>query len=148
MVQPTRKMLRGLRFTELDRYPLRVAVAPSHPLAGARTLNLAAVAREPLIGYSRKDYPETQDMFEILFKGKGPKPRMAEEHDSVTSLIAAVESGRGIALVPSCLECMVGARLKLIPLTPAGPPIVVGAAVRAGTVPAIIEKFIAAAQAK
>ena len=148
VVQPTRKMSRGLRFTELDRYPLRAAVAPSHPLAGARTLTLAQVAREPLIGYSRKDYPETQTMFEILFKGKAPRPRVAEEHDSVTSLIAAVESGRGIALVPSCLECMVGPRLKLIPLTPAGPPIVVGAAVRQGMVPAIIEKFIAAAQVK
>jgi DNA-binding transcriptional LysR family regulator len=81
-----------------------------------------------------------------LFQTVGRKPQIVQEHDGVTSLIAAVESGRGVALVPSCIACMVGPRLKLIPLSPAGPPIVVGAIAKEGGVPVVVEKFIAAAR--
>ncbi|MDB6020589.1 MAG: hypothetical protein JWQ04_446, partial [Pedosphaera sp.] len=148
MVRPSRKMMRGLRFQELASYPLCVAVPPGHRLARARRVKLAELAREPLIGYSHEDYPEYQESVDALFKPREPRPRIVEEHDGVTSLIAAVESGRGVALVPSCLACMVGPRLKLIPLNPAPSPIVVGALVREGAVPALVEKLIAAAAAK
>ena len=50
MVQPGRRMLRGLNFKELARYPMRVAVAPTHRLAKAKSLRLAQVAAEPLVG--------------------------------------------------------------------------------------------------
>jgi LysR family transcriptional regulator, benzoate and cis,cis-muconate-responsive activator of ben and cat genes len=146
MVQPTKKTLRGLRFEELARYPLQVAVAPTHPLAKSRSISLEKVAKERLIGYTQKDYPEYHDEVAALFKKVGSKPQIVQEHDGVTSLIAAVESGRGVALVPSCIACMVGPRLKLISLSPAGPPIVVGAITKEGAVPVIIEKFIAAAR--
>ncbi|MEI6196494.1 MAG: LysR family substrate-binding domain-containing protein, partial [Verrucomicrobiota bacterium] len=148
MVQPTRKTLRGLRFEELARYPLQVAVAPSHPLAKLRSLSLEKVAKERLIGYSQKDYPEYHDQMAALFQTVGRKPQIVQEHEGVTSLIAAVESGRGVALVPSCVACMVGARLKMIPLAPSGPPIVVGAIVREGAVPSVAGKFIAAARTR
>ena len=49
----------------------------------------------------------------------GRKPNFAEEHEGGTGIIAAVEAGRGIALVPSSLACIVGTRVKLIPLKPA-----------------------------
>jgi DNA-binding transcriptional LysR family regulator len=50
-----------------------------------------------------------------------------EEHESGASMIAAVEAGSGLALVPQSLECSIGARLKLIPLLPAPAPHVIGA---------------------
>ena len=103
---------------------------------------------EKLIGYSRKEYPEYHEDLEVLSKLIGAKPKISEEHDSVTSIIAAVEAGRGVALVPSCVACLVGPRLKIIPLTPAAPPIVVGALRRTGTVSPAVPKFIAAASAK
>jgi LysR family transcriptional regulator, benzoate and cis,cis-muconate-responsive activator of ben and cat genes len=121
-------------------------VAPTHPLAKSRSISLEKVAKERLIGYTQKDYPEYHDEVTALFKKVGSKPQIVQEHDGVTSLIAAVESGRGVALVPSCITCMVGPRLKLIPLVPAGPPIVVGSITKAGAVPIVVEKFIAAAR--
>jgi LysR family transcriptional regulator, benzoate and cis,cis-muconate-responsive activator of ben and cat genes len=144
-VKPPAKLLRGLRFEELARYAMRVAVAPKHPLADAQAIRLEQVAREPLIAYSRQDYPEYHAMLARLFAPAGGPPRLAGEHDSVTSLIAAVESGRGFALVPECLACMVGARLKLIPLQPAPPPIVVGAIWRADADAELARHFVAAA---
>ena len=143
-VRPPRAMLRGLRFAELARYPMCVAVAPGHPFARARSVTLAQVTREPLIGYSRAEYPEYHESLSKLFAAIKDKPHFAEEHDGVTSLITAVEIGRGVALVPSCLASMVGPRLKLIPLKPAAGIIVVGAVSKSTARLPVVETFIAA----
>ncbi len=145
-VQPPAKQLRGFQFEELARYGIRVAVAPKHPLAKAKSVTLEQVAREPLIGYSRKDYPEYHTMLDKLFEPVGRKPHIAGEHDGVASLIAAVESGRGVALVPECLTCMVGERLKLIPLAQPPPLVPVGAVWREEAKSGLARHFIAAAK--
>ena len=145
-VRPPGKMLRGLSFVEIARYAMCVAVAPQHPLAKSRTLTLPQIAREPLIGYTRKDYPEYHNEIGRLFAAVGCKPRFAEEHEGGNSLIAAVEAGRGVALVPSSLTCMVGARLKLIALKPALPPIPVGAVWLKENESELVQKFITAAR--
>ena len=124
-----------------------VAVAPKHSLAKLKSISLEQISREPLIAYSRKDYPEYHVMLEKLFASVGRKPKIVGEHDGVTSIVAAVESGRGFALVPSCVACMVGPRLKLLPLRPALPPIPVGAVWRPETGNELAEKFIACARA-
>jgi DNA-binding transcriptional LysR family regulator len=143
-VRPPAKQLRGLRIKELAGYALCVAVAPKHPLAQVKSVSLKQITSEPLIAYSRQDYPEYHEMLNELFAPVGHPPRIAGEHDGATSLIAAVESGRGIALVPECLACMVGARLKLIPLRDGPPPIPVVAIWRAEAGTGLIEQFIAA----
>jgi len=142
-VRPPAKQLRGLEFVELARYAMCVAVAPKHPLAKLKSVSLEQISREPLIAYSRKDYPEYHEMLGKLFAPVGRRPRLAGEHDGATSLIAAVESGRGLALVPECLACMVGARLKLLPLRPALPPVPVAAIWRRTAGGGLTEKFIA-----
>jgi LysR family transcriptional regulator, benzoate and cis,cis-muconate-responsive activator of ben and cat genes len=147
-VRPPAKMLRGLSFVEIARYAIVVAVAPGHPLAKLKAITLQQAAPEPLIGLNRKDYPEYHVETKRLFAAVGLKPNFAEEHEGGTAIIAAVEAGRGIALVPSSLACIVGARVKLIPLKPALPPIPVGALWRKDNDSAMVKKFIAAASAK
>jgi DNA-binding transcriptional LysR family regulator len=121
-------MLRGLRFEELAREPFCVATAPNNPLANRKTLSLADIADQPLIAYSRKDYPDAREHLEALFATVKKKPKIAEEHDSVSSLIAGVEAGAGIAVATESLACTSGPRLKIIPLRPAPTPLTVGAA--------------------
>ena len=142
-VRPPAKQLRGLQSEELARYAMCVAVAPNHLLAKLKYISLEQISREPLIAYSRKDYPEYHEMLEKLFATVGRRLRIAGEHDGATSLIAAVESGRGLALVPECLACMVGVRLKLLPLRPALPPIPVAAIWRREADSGLTGKFIA-----
>jgi DNA-binding transcriptional LysR family regulator len=137
VVRPTPAMLRGFRFEELARDPLCLALAPNHPLARRHAVTLAEAVREPLIAYSRKEYPEYHEFLAAVFDATKFKPRVAEEHDSVSSLIAAVEAGAGVAVVPQSLVCMAGPRLKLTPLSPAPEPLIVGAAwPKAGLTPA------------
>jgi LysR family transcriptional regulator, benzoate and cis,cis-muconate-responsive activator of ben and cat genes len=139
-------LLRGLRFEELARDSFCLAVAPKHPLAGRRTVKLAEIAREPLITYTRKDYPDAYALVNAMFAAIKNKPRMAEEHDSVSSLIAAVEAGNGVAIAVQSLACTAGPRLKLIPFSPAPPPMLVGAAwLKHGLTPAA-ERFLKCAR--
>jgi len=147
-VRPPAKMLRGLAFTEIARYAMVVAVAPNHPLAKLKAITLQQVAPEPLIGLNRKDYPEYHVEIRKLFAEAGLKPNIAEEHEGGTGIIAAVEAGRGIALVPSSLACIVGERVKLLPLEPALPPIPVGAVWLKENKSELLKKFVAAAGAE
>ncbi len=139
------KTKQGLRLDELARYPACVAVSPQHRFARMKVVELVQVVREPLIVYSRAEYPEYLAAIEAQFAAVGARPHVAEEHEGVTGLIAAVEAGQGIALVASCLGCMVGPRLKLIPLHPAPPQMIVVAASRADRITDPVKKFIAAA---
>jgi DNA-binding transcriptional LysR family regulator len=145
-VRPSEKVLRGLAFVELARYAMVVAVAPAHPLAKLKAVTLKQVAPEPLIGLNRKDYPEYHVETNRLFAAAGLKARIAEEHEGGTGIIAAVEAGRGIALVPSSLACIVGTRVNLLPLKPALPPIFVGAIWLKGNDSELVKTFITAAR--
>ena len=121
------KLLREFNFTELMRDTMLLAVPPEHRLAKMKSVKLEDVAREPLVAYNRKDYPEAYRMLIGFFAGLKMKPRIIEEHDSVNSLIAAVVAGVGVAVVTNSLKCTAGWRLKFVPFSPALPPIIVGA---------------------
>lgn len=128
LVRPLKAMLRGLHFEALERDALRLAVPPGHAFARLRSVPLAQAAKERFVGLTRAHYPEYYATFDELFASVRPKPRVVEEHDGATSLIAAVEAGGGVALVSQSLGCTAGARLKLVPFTPAPAPLIVGAA--------------------
>ncbi len=142
LVKPLAKELRGLTFDELRRYPLCVALPPEHRLAGTKRVGLKELTGERFVAYSRAEYPEYHEFLADLFRPFGATPPIAEELDSATSLIAAVEARRGVALVPSCLACLTGPRLKLRELQPAPPPIIVGAAHKSGGLCAVGQRFL------
>jgi DNA-binding transcriptional LysR family regulator len=146
LVRPTRAMLRGLRFAELARDPLRLAVPAGHPFARLRSVPVARAAAEPLVAYSRQEYPEYHATIAALFAAIRRPPQIVEEHESGASLVAAVEAGSGLALVPQSLACSIGARLKLIPLTPAPEALVIGAAWSAAGVTTAAERFLQCAR--
>jgi DNA-binding transcriptional LysR family regulator len=125
-VQPSQRMLRGLRFEKLAEVRLCLAVSPGHRLARRRRVTMEDASHEPLIAYTRSEYPEYHDFLKELFPNT--KLHIAEEHDGVNSLIAAVEAGAGVAVAPETLACFSGPRLKLLPLTPGPRPLVIGAA--------------------
>ena len=126
MVRPNRAALRRLHFEELTREAMCLAVPPEHSMTRLRSIPLAKAAQGPLVGFSRKEYPDYSDYLEVLFGPLKTKPTIAQEHDSAASLVAAIESGAGVAIVPENFACSTGTRLKFLPLTPAPEPLVVG----------------------
>lgn len=144
MVRPPGRAPTDLLFEELHCYPVCVAAHPAHPLARTRRPALQDVADERLIAYAREGYPEYHEWLATLFVPLNRKPNVAEEYDSATSLIAAVEAGRGVALVPECLACLAGPRLSIRALVPAPAPLVVGIFRCTGVLPPAAEKFVSA----
>jgi DNA-binding transcriptional LysR family regulator len=146
MVCPTPGILRGLRFEKLQDMQIILAVAPKHPLAKSRSVTLAEVAKQPLIGFSRADYPDYHELLDNIFAPTGLKPRVAEEHDSVQSLITAVEAGSGVALATESLACVTGPRLKFVQLSPKPKPMVLGAAWSKEKLTPAAERFLKCAK--
>lgn len=144
LIQTSAKSLTGLRFEELRRQPVCVAMHPSHPLARARKVGIKQLLDERLVAYTRADYPEHHAWLVELFAPFKRAPQIAEEHDSSTSLIASVEAGRGVALVLQGFDCLAGPRLKVRPLIPPPPSLVVGVAFRKETNSSATRSFIAA----
>jgi len=128
LVEVSPKALAGLVFEGLQCQPVCVAVHPAHPLARARRVGLEQVAKEHLVTFTLADYPEHRAWIADLFGPLNRSPQIVEEHDGITSLIAAVESGRGVALIAQPLNGLGSPRLKIRPLQPAPPPLVVGIA--------------------
>ncbi len=139
-VRPDSSSLKGLRFEELAREPLQLAVAPTHALARRRSVPLADAARLPLITYSRSEYPDYHGMLEEIFSHA--RLHIQEEHDGVSSLVSAVEAGSGVAVVPQSLTCIAGVRLKLVPLSPQPKPLIVGILSPKDGVSAAAQSFI------
>src|SRR5258708_5146379 len=86
------------------------------------------------------------DLICYLFAPLKRSPQIVEEHDSITSLIAAVESGRGVAVIAQPLNGLGSPRLKIRPVQPAPSPLVVGIAYRKKFRSAATDNFIAAAK--
>src|SRR6266481_2550479 len=80
-------------------------------LSRAHRSGMEQVAKERLVAFTLADYPEHQAWIADLFAPLNRSPQIVEEHDSITSLIAAVESGRGIGFaIATGLACE-GARV-------------------------------------
>jgi DNA-binding transcriptional LysR family regulator len=146
MIELNARSHSGLVVRRIHRYPVCVAIHPAHALARARSISLAQLTAERLVAYARAEYPEYNQWLQALFSASRNKPQIAEEHESATALIAAVEAGRGVALVPQSFSCFAGERLKLKLLKPPPPPFVVTLVRRGGVMTAACEQFSTAVE--
>ncbi len=132
--------LHDLRYEELFHERVCVAVPLQHPFARRRTIPIAEVAAEPLIGLTREDYPSYYDYLSLIFSKLKQKPRVVEEHDSFSAVMSAVEAGTGVAIATDFAYSF-GNRLKFLHLTPEPKPISVGIAGTKGRLSPPAEKF-------
>ncbi len=137
---PKAGALRGVRYEELFRQRVCVAVAPQHAFARRRAIALAEVAAEPLVGLTREDYPNYYDLLSNTFSKVKQKPRVIEEHDSMSGVMSAVEAGTGVA-VSVDFGYSFGNRVKFLHLTPEPKPFSVGIAGLKGRLSPAAEKF-------
>lgn len=146
MIRATTKSMKGIAFESLRKFPVCVAAHPAHPVCKVETLRLEHISGERLIIYSRAEYPEYHTWFHSLFAKAGLSPNIAEEHDGATSLIAAVEAGRGVALVQKGFECFAGPRLSVRPLVTSSSSFNVGVAYLKKNTSPLVESFLNAAK--
>ncbi len=118
---------RGLKWTPLLQVSVQLAVNRNHPLARRKQVTAAEVASEPLLVYCQRDYPEYWSAITGWLREHQQRPIIAGEYDGVDSLLAAVESNLGVALVATSTARLVPARVKLITLSAAPEPVCIAA---------------------
>jgi DNA-binding transcriptional LysR family regulator len=139
--------LEGLAVENLGAYPICVAVDRKHRFARQRAVRLSELAREPIVGRSRKEYPEAHAGVLKILEPITRSPNLVEEYDSFPSLIAAVEAGRGVAFIVRTTSLLAGTRVVLRPLKPAPPLLPVVMAYHAGRFSAATAAFLATTRA-
>jgi LysR family transcriptional regulator, benzoate and cis,cis-muconate-responsive activator of ben and cat genes len=142
IVRPSKRAgFHDLRFEELLRERVRLAVPPNHPFAHRRSVSLTDAAQEPFVGLTREDFPDYNDYLAAVFAPVKKKPLVIEEYDSITSLISAIEAGTGVGVSVEELASIFGSRVKLVRLTPEPKPLSFGLAARKGRLSPATEKF-------
>jgi DNA-binding transcriptional LysR family regulator len=131
----------GMKFEPLTRYAVCCAVGRGHPFEKKRSVTLAEIRQQKLMIFASEDFPEYRAWLNDLLKGLDPC--RTEEYDGVVGLIAAVEAGRGVAMVASSIHCLAGPRLRLIPVRPPLNEVVVGV-LTVSPCPPLAEKFLLA----
>jgi LysR family transcriptional regulator, benzoate and cis,cis-muconate-responsive activator of ben and cat genes len=118
---------RGFKWTLLRRAAWQLAVNRNHPLARRSQVKPAEIAREPLLVFCQRDYPEYWNIITSWLRQHKLRARVAGEYDGVESLMAAVESGLGVALLTSRTAHRVPERVRLKKLSAAPEPVCIAA---------------------
>ncbi len=116
------KLSPALAMRELESSEACVAVGVTHPLARAKFIRLEQVAAEPVATLAPQAFPSYHRNLQEALATVGCQPCVGSEHDSGSSLIAAVAAGTEWALVPRSVRNSAGTRLKFLKLRPALPP--------------------------
>ena len=85
----------------LSRHRMALALPSTHPLAGRKTVKLAALKHEPWVSLSDEFFPGRRDFLRAICARAGFEPRIAAETDSLSMMLGAVAAGDGVALIPS-----------------------------------------------
>jgi DNA-binding transcriptional LysR family regulator len=136
----------GLSFEELGTYPFRVAFHKKHRFARLRAVPTSEVAAQPIIAFSRQEYPDYHVLLARLLLPYNRSLNVVEEYESEHSVIAAVEAGRGISIVNQSMSRIAGERVVLRPLKPTPEPARYVLAYRKEGVSPSIASFVKAAR--
>lgn len=90
------------RFTvrRLMRNPMAAVLPDEHRLASRRRIDLEELAGAPFVSLSDLVFPGRRQFLRGICRSRGFDPRIAEECDSLSLLLAAVAGGAGVALLP------------------------------------------------
>ncbi|MBN3851768.1 LysR family transcriptional regulator [Paraburkholderia sp. Ac-20340] len=95
---------------------LAVALPRDHALAALPRVRLQSLADEQLVMSSRQVSPVYFDMLTAVCRTHGLTPRITHEVRSVTSQIAYVGCGQGVALVPASMRRLAPENVVVRPL--------------------------------
>lgn len=106
----------GIATMPLAKDRLAVALPKDHALALLPRVRLRTLDSEQLVMFSRQVSPVYFDMLTAVCRSHGFAPRFLHEVRSVTSQIAYVSCGQGVALVPSSMRKLAPANVVIRPL--------------------------------
>lgn len=111
LLRPTAAVL-----SQLERDEFVAALPRGHALAGKGPLKLADLANEPFLMYVPSAAAGLHSAAMLACQEAGFIPRVAQQAVQVQTLLALVESGLGVALVPSVMQRYASDKVEYRPL--------------------------------
>lgn len=90
-----------VRITPVESDVFVAALPATHQLAKKRTINLKDLTDEPFVLYSAQDVPGLHSVAVLACQQAGFLPKVEQAAVQVQTVVSLVESGLGVALVPS-----------------------------------------------
>lgn len=142
----TGEMGEGITLLPLSSAELVVALPRQHRLAAEPRIALRDLMQEEWVMFSRHLSPVYFDSITAACRSEGFSPRIIHHVRSVSSQIAFVGCGQGIALVPDSLERLSPANVVTVPLDQTIEVITTAVAWSASRKNPLADKFIALIQ--
>lgn len=109
---------RHIQSHPISKDRLAVALSKDHPLASRPYVDLESLADEALVMASRDVSPVYFDYLVGVCKTGGFSPKVLHQVRSISSQIAFVSCGQGIALVPAATDKLAPSNVLIRPLMP------------------------------
>jgi DNA-binding transcriptional LysR family regulator len=101
---------------EIWHEPLMVALPPGHPLSDASGISLRALADDPFVFFPAWASPGLHRRILTLCEDGGLVPRVVQEAREWTTILALVNAGHGVSIVPESFRQMGWGGVKLLPV--------------------------------
>lgn len=92
----------GVCSERLVREPFVLALPRAHPLANASEVSVQALEAQPFLMYSHDAYAPFNELLTGMFRSAGVAPAYVQWLGSSLTMLALVNAGLGLALVPRC----------------------------------------------
>ncbi|AOJ40311.1 LysR family transcriptional regulator [Burkholderia lata] len=115
-VRVDREVGNGILTMPLAEDRLAVALPKDHALASLPRVRLRSLAGEQMVVSSRQVAPDYFDLLMSVCRSHGLTPRVMHEVRSITSQVAYVGCGQGVALVPSSMRKLIPGNVVVRPL--------------------------------
>lgn len=89
------------------REPFVLAVPAGHPLASAEAVSVQDLDAQPFLMYSHAAYPPFNELLTGMLRSARVAPQFVQWLGSSLTILALVNAGMGLALVPRCASSVV-----------------------------------------
>jgi DNA-binding transcriptional LysR family regulator len=146
-IRPAAGEMRGLKFETIRRHPVGIICSNSSPLARQPAVRPSLVAMSELVVYRAREFPEYHQWVSKILRVSEGRLMVIQECADVLSVIAAVESGRGAAVVGEFITAVAGDRVRFVPFVSEAHFLEVGLLYRQGRVGENLRKVVAVCSA-
>jgi DNA-binding transcriptional LysR family regulator len=112
---------RTLSVLPVFREPLVAALPDDHALARQPTIALRALSDETLVLFPREHAPGYYDFLLRMCRQAGLEPTLVHESEKLQTIVSLVGMGRGVSLLPKCVEALGRRGVVYRPLRPRVP---------------------------
>ena len=142
-IRPAVGEMRGLKFETIRCHPVGIICSNSSPLARQPAVRPSLVAMSELVVYRAREFPEYHQWVSKILRVSQGRLMVIQECADVLSVIAAVESGRGPAVVGEFITAVAGDRVRFVPFVSEAHFLEVGLLYRQGRVGENVRKLVA-----